>query len=89
MMVEGLKLMVIGMTTVMIFLWLMILVIQLITRLTKEIAAREFEILQQAKQRRAQEVASPRDASPETVPIAVIAAAIARYEADKQRIASP
>lgn len=43
MIVEGLKLMVVGMTTVLLFLMLMILLIQIAARLTKNVTARELK----------------------------------------------
>jgi oxaloacetate decarboxylase (Na+ extruding) subunit gamma len=81
----GVKLMVVGMTTVMLFLGLMILFINLIAWLTRGVTARELETIErekafQAEQRkRAKEVATG-DADED---IAVIAAAVAAYEAER------
>ncbi len=45
MIVEGLKLMVVGMTTVVLFLTFMILLIQAAAKLTKDITARELQAI--------------------------------------------
>jgi len=85
MLFEGVKLMIVGMTTVMLFLLLMILFINLIAYLTKGEAAREIsEIekereLQALKRKQAKETTSG-DADED---IAVIGAAIAAYEAER------
>jgi len=85
MLFEGVKLMIVGMTTVMLFLLLMILFINLIAYLTKGEAAREIsEIekerkLQVLKRKRAKETTSG-DTDED---IAVIAAAVAAYEAER------
>lgn len=82
---EGVKLMVVGMTTVMLFLVLMILFINLVSFLTRGSAAREVEAiakeraLQAAKRKKAKEVTSG-DADED---IAVIAAAVAAYERER------
>ena len=86
---EGVKLMVVGMTTVMLFLTLMILFINLVSSLTKgsskrELAALEQErALQAAKRKQAREkgtAAGQADADDE---IAAIGAAVAAYEAER------
>lgn len=84
---EGLKLMVVGMTTVMLFLGLMIYFINLVARLTRGVAAREVEALQRERdllvenRKKAKEKASG-DGDED---IAVIAAAIAAFEAERVR----
>jgi sodium pump decarboxylase gamma subunit len=82
---EGVKLMVVGMTTVMLFLVLMIFFINLVSFLTRGSAAREVEAiakeraLQAANRKKAKEVTSG-DADED---IAVIAAAVAAYERER------
>ncbi|GAB6193730.1 OadG family protein [Desulfocastanea catecholica] len=82
---EGVKLMVVGMTTVMLFLVLMILFINLVSFLTRGSAAREVEAiakeraLQVANRKKTKEVSSG-DADED---IAVIAAAVAAYERER------
>jgi len=82
---EGVKLMVVGMTTVMLFLVLMILFINLVSFLTRGSAAREVEAIakerafQAANRKKAKEVTSG-DADED---IAVIAAAVAAYERER------
>ena len=85
MLFEGVKLMIVGMTTVMLFLCLMILFINLIAYFTKGEAAKELNAiakereLQVLKRKQAKEAASV-DADDD---IAVIAAAVAAYEAER------
>jgi sodium pump decarboxylase gamma subunit len=82
---EGVKLMVVGMTVVMLFLVLMILFINLVSFLTRGSAAQEVEAiakeraLQAAIRKKAKEVTSG-DADED---IAVIAAAVAAYERER------
>lgn len=82
---EGVKLMVVGMTTVMLFLILMILFINFVSFLTRGSAAREIEAIAQERalqalnRKKAKEVASD-DADED---IAVIAAAVAAYEGER------
>lgn len=89
MLFEGVKLMIVGMTTVMLFLCLMILFINLIAFLTKGEAAREItemekeRELQALKRKQAKEAASG-DGDED---IAVIAAAVAAYEAERFTLA--
>jgi len=94
MIIEGFKLMAIGMSIVMVFLCLMILCIQLITRLTRNVALEELAILEQERKAKAKsrartskshsrsDLITPDSDSP---PIAVFMAAIAAYEADRLR----
>ena len=82
---EGVKLMVVGMTTVMLFLILMILFINFVSFLTRGSAAREVQAIAQERalqalnRKKAKEVASE-DADED---IAVIAAAVAAYESER------
>jgi sodium pump decarboxylase gamma subunit len=82
---EGVKLMVVGMTTVMLFLILMILFINFVSFLTRGSAAREVEAIAQERalqalnRKKAKEIASG-DADED---IAVIAAAVAAYESER------
>ncbi len=98
MLLEGLKLMVIGMTTVLLFLSLMIVLIHAVSRLTRDLTAREFEKQQVLKKQALKKQAaakakkkstakpSPKPTVPmtEEIPVAVFAAAIAAFEADKR-----
>jgi len=85
MLIEGVKLMIVGMTTVMLFLSLMILFINIVSRLTRGSAIREVEAitreraLQAQNRKKAKEVSSD-DAGED---IAVIAAAVAAYEGER------
>ena len=85
MIIEGLKLMVVGMTTVLLFLTFMILLIQLAARLTKDVTARELQAIEAEKQRlkREREMAKQAAAGDDDVDIVVITAAIAAYEAER------
>ncbi|KGO33170.1 MAG: OadG family protein [Desulfoprunum sp.] len=87
---EGVKLMVVGMTTVMLFLLLMIYFIKLVAFLTRGAAAREIQAIANdrailaSKRKKARAVPVP-----VSVPVsdggaefAVIAAAVAAYESD-------
>ncbi|HKJ64187.1 MAG TPA: OadG family transporter subunit [Desulfopila sp.] len=92
---EGIKLMFVGMGTVLLFLCFMIFLLQLISRLTKEHTAREFEAIERdrkllaaaakAKKKRELEARTVRSPAEDEDDIAVIAAAIAAFEADKMR----
>lgn len=82
---EGIKLMLVGMTTVMLFLMLMILFINLVAVLTKSSAARELQLLEeeknlQALKRKQAKEAASQDADED---IAAISAAVAAYEAER------
>lgn len=84
MIVEGLKLMVVGMTTVLMFLMFMILLIQLAARLTKDVTARELQAIENEKERLRQQREREKLAAAEgDDDIAVITAAIAAFEADR------
>lgn len=90
MIIEGLKLMVVGMTTVVLFLCFMILLIQLFANLTKGVTQREIQALEDEKERFRQErereklAAQAADDSDED--IVVISAAIAAFEAEKAAV---
>jgi sodium pump decarboxylase gamma subunit len=82
---EGVKLMVVGMTTVMLFLTLMIFFINFIAFLTRGVATRELDAIKrerelQAQSRRKAKEAATQDADED---IAVLAAAVAAYEAER------
>ena len=82
---EGVKLMVVGMTTVMLFLSLMILFINLIAYLTRGAAARELDAIRLEREtqifnRKKAKETTAQDADED---IAVIAAAVAAYEAER------
>jgi len=70
----------IGMTTVVLFLVLMILLIKIVSRLTVNIVKREVDIIKKAAAARA-ERAKKIDMD-DDIPIAVLTAAVAAYEND-------
>lgn len=82
---EGVKLMVVGMTTVMLFLCLMILFITLVSFLTRGSAAREVEAIAQERALQARNRKKAKEGSSESADedIAVIAAAVAAYEGER------
>ena len=86
MIIEGLKLMVVGMTTVLLFLSFMILLIQLVAYLTRGVTARELQAIDAERERIKQErkreklAAAAGDGDEDIV---VITAAIAAFEAQK------
>jgi sodium pump decarboxylase gamma subunit len=82
---EGVKLMVVGMTTVMLFLLLMIFFVTVVSFLTRGSAAREVEAIAieralQAKNRKKAKEVTSEDADED---IAVIAAAVTAYEVER------
>lgn len=91
---EGIKLMFVGMGTVVLFLLFMILLLEIISRITREHSNREFEAVElerkllaeaaKAKKKREQEARAIPVADDED-DIAVIAAAVAAFEADRLR----
>ena len=91
---EGIKLMFVGMGTVVLFLTFMVLLLQLVSRITREHSAREYEAVElerkllaeaaKAKKKREQEARAVRTSDDED-DIAVIAAAVAAFEADRIR----
>ena len=83
MILEGIKLMFVGMTTVVLFLTLMIFLIQFVSRLTRGATARELEAIRLEREqmvRSKREKLSSADADDE---IAAIAAAVTAYEAER------
>ena len=83
MIVEGLKLMVVGMTTVVLFLTFMILLIQAAAKLTKDVTARELQAIEDEKERLRQLRDREKQASEEGADdIVVITAAVAAFEAE-------
>jgi sodium pump decarboxylase gamma subunit len=85
MILEGVKLAFIGMTTVFLFLSLMILLIQWVSMLTRGSARRELEIIRLAKEMklRGKKKTHLTDGADED--IAAITAAVARYEQERLR----
>jgi sodium pump decarboxylase gamma subunit len=82
---EGVKLMVVGMTTVMLFLLLMILFIKAVAMLTRGATSRELDGIEkerklQALNRKKAKETTSQDAEED---IAVIAAAVAAYEGER------
>lgn len=85
---EGLKLMVVGMTTVLLFLTLMILLIQLAAYLARGNTARELQAIDEERARLKREREHKRLAADDSdEDIVVITAAIAAYEAERLAIA--
>ena len=87
MIVEGLKLMVVGITTVLLFLMLMILLIQIAARLTKNVTARELKAIEDEKEllkqmRKMEKLAAEEDDND----IVVITDAIAAFEAERAAV---
>ena len=80
---EGVKLMFIGMTTVMLFLVLMILLIQLASYLTRDATAREVESIRLEREIQALRKKKSKESSDADEDIAVIAAAVAAYETER------
>jgi sodium pump decarboxylase gamma subunit len=80
---EGVKLMLIGMTTVMLFLILMILLIQLTSYLTRGATAREVESIRLERKIQTLRKKKAKDSSDADEDIAVIAAAVAAYETER------
>jgi oxaloacetate decarboxylase (Na+ extruding) subunit gamma len=82
---EGVKLMVVGMTTVMLFLSLMILFIKFVAYLTRGAAIRELDAIKKEREiqtlsrKKAKEATTQNDDED----IAVIAAAVAAYEVER------
>lgn len=90
MIIEGIKLMLIGMTTVMLFLTLMIYLINLVARLTRGAAARELETIRLERElmaRNRREKLARQDSATAALDadeeIAAIAAAVTAYEREK------
>ncbi|BCL62661.1 hypothetical protein DGMP_33540 [Desulfomarina profundi] len=84
MIIEGVKLMFVGMTTVLLFLSLMILLIQFVSFLTRDATARELEAIQKERELQSLKRKKKKEASADSdEDIAVIAAAIAAFEAER------
>ena len=86
---EGVKLMIVGMTTVMLFLGLMICFINLVAYLTRGSAARELAAVEKEREIQAQnrKKAKEMEVGNADEDIAVITAAVAAYEAQRfQRV---
>ena len=87
MIVEGLKLMVVGMTTVLLFLTLMIWLIQLAAFLARGNTARELQAIEEERARLKRERELKKLAADDSdEDIVVITAAIAAYEAERLAI---
>lgn len=84
MIVEGIKLMVVGMTTVLLFLILMILLIQLIAHLTRHVTAREMQAISDERiaRRHREKLQREQALAGDDADIVVIAAAVAAFEAE-------
>ena len=80
---EGVKLMFIGMTTVLLFLVLMIVLIQFVSYLTRDATAREMEGLRKERELQAQRKKTTQSSDDTEEDIAVIAAAVATFEAER------
>lgn len=80
---EGIKLMFVGMTTVVLFLILMIFLIQLVSRLTKGATDRELEAIRLERELLARSKKEKLAQNGLDDDIAAIAAAVAAYEAER------
>ncbi len=80
---EGVKLMFIGMTTVLLFLFLMIVLIQFVSYLTRDATSREMEELRKERELQAQRKKTTKSSDDTEEDIAVIAAAVATFEAER------
>jgi sodium pump decarboxylase gamma subunit len=85
MILEGVKLAFIGMTTVLLFLTLMILLIQWVSMLTRGSARRELEAIRLAKEMKLRSRKKTRLTNNANEDIAAIAAAVATYEQERLR----
>jgi len=80
---EGVKLMFIGMTTVLMFLSFMILLIQFVSYLTRDATAREIEGIRKEREILARKKKKSSFSTDAGEDIAVIAAAVAAYETER------
>lgn len=80
---EGVKLMFIGMTTVLLFLLLMIVLVQFVSYLTRDATSREMEELRKERELQAQRKKTTKSSDDTEEDIAVIAAAVATFEAER------
>ncbi len=85
MIIEGVKLALIGMGTVFVFLSLMILLMHWVANLTRGSAQKELEIIRLAKELRLKGKAQ---SIPVDDDIAVISAAVATYERERSKTAT-
>lgn len=83
MILEGIKLMFVGMTTVVLFLILMIFLIQLVSRLTKTATEKELEAIRLERELLARSKKEKLSQQSDDDEIAAIAAAVAAYEAER------
>ena len=83
MILEGVKLMFVGMTTVVLFLTLMIYLIQLVSRLTRKATERELETIRLERELLARSKRDKLLQQSDDDEIAAIAAAVAAYEAER------
>ena len=83
MIIEGVKLALIGMGTVLLFLTLMILLMQLVSILTRESANKELEAIRLAKELRTRGKSLAITADDTDEDIAAISAAVATYELER------
>jgi len=86
--IEGLKLMVIGMSTVFVFLLLMILLINLVAFFTQKHAIVELEQIELEKLARLNKSRKKKKGASNGAPTAVITAAVSAYEADEKKQSS-
>ena len=80
---EGVKLMFIGMTTVLPFFLLMIVLIQFVSYLTRDATALEMEGLRKERELQTQRKKTTKVTDDAEEDIAVIAAAVAAFEAER------
>ena len=80
MLLEGVKLMILGMSIVFLFLTLQILLMMLVARLTQGIAAKELEQIKADKAVRAQKAKISKQSV--GAPVAILTAAVKTYEDD-------
>lgn len=78
----GLTLMLAGMTTVFVFLMMMMLSIRILTFLTRHKTADELRIIKQQRKKKTSRSSAARDREDGGAPLAVITAAIAAFEQD-------
>ena len=80
---EGVKLMFVGMTTVLLFLFLMILLIHCVSYLTRDATALEMKEIQKDRELQAKRKKQQGASDDAEEDIAVITAAVAAYEAER------
>jgi len=82
--IEGLKLMLIGMSTVFVFLLLMIALIDIVAYFTQKYAVIELAQIELDKLARINKGRKKKNGASKETPAAVIAAAVSAYEADQK-----